>query len=229
MTGPAFALSYARRFNVVLAAAMLLLMVAAAPLPALAEPERVAPPQSSVPDVATADDEFSKQLNELKKTFADLAKKFEDSAKSIDRLNSAEDARKEIEELRDHVSKLLGAVADNGTVASLGVKALARAEEKLKSLEQETRYKQEDKQFLIERWRELKTATESAIKELEGARKDFAELLRKLQTSEDFIDELLQIREHQRALDVIHQLTDGIRDASDKLKKLLGTIKTPGA
>jgi hypothetical protein len=53
--------------------------------------------------------------------------------------------------------------------------------------------------------------------------------LRKLQTSEDFIDELLQIREHQRALDVIHTLTDGIRDASEKLKKLLGTIKTPGA
>jgi DNA repair exonuclease SbcCD ATPase subunit len=224
MSGPVFALSYARRFSALLAAALLLLMVAATPRLVLAEPERIAPP-----DVATADDEFSRQLNELKKTFADLAKKFEDSAKSIDRLNSAEDARKEIEELRDHVSKLLGAVADNGTVASLGVKALARAEEKLKSLEQETRYKQEDKQFLIERWRELKTATESAIKELEGARKDFAELLRKLQTSEDFIDELLQIREHQRALDVIHQLTDGIRDASDKLKKLLGTIKTPGA
>jgi DNA repair exonuclease SbcCD ATPase subunit len=224
MTGPVLALRYARRFNAVLAAALLLLMVAATPGAVLAEPA-----QSTAPDVATADDEFSRQLNELKQTFADLAKKFEDSAKSIDRLNSAEDARKEIEELRDHVSKLLGAVADNGTVASLGVKALARAEEKLKSLEQETRYKQEDKQFLIERWRELKTATESAIRELESARKDFAELLRKLQTSEDFIDELLQIREHQRALDVIHQLTDGIRDASDKLKKLLGTIKTPGA
>jgi hypothetical protein len=60
----------------------------------------------------------------------------------------------------------------------LGTKALSRAEEKLKSLEQETRYKQEDKQFLIERWRELKGATEDAIKELEGARKEFAELLR---------------------------------------------------
>jgi DNA repair exonuclease SbcCD ATPase subunit len=204
-------------------AAALLLLVAGAPSSVLAQAERTAA------ELNTADDEFSRQLAELKKTFADLSKKFDESAQTIDRLNSAEAARKEIEELRDHVSKLLGAVADNGTVASLGVKALARAEEKLKSLEQETRYKQEDKQFLIERWRELKTATESAIKELEGARKDFAELLRKLQTSEDFIDELLQIREHQRALDVIHQLTDGIRDASDKLKKLLGTIKTPGA
>jgi len=74
-----------------------------------------------------------------------------------------------------------------------------------------------------------KVATESAIKELEGARRDFADLLRKLQTSEDFIDELLQVRGTSARLDVIHQLTDGIRDASDKLKKLLGTIKTLGA
>ena len=137
--------------------------------------------------------------------------------------------RQEIEELRDHVGQLLGAVADNGAVWGLGAKALSHAEAKLKALEQETRFKQEDKQFLLERWRDLKAATEGAIRELESARKDFAELLRKLQTNEDFIDELLQIQEHQRALDVIHKLTDGIRDASDKLKKLLSTIKTPGA
>jgi DNA repair exonuclease SbcCD ATPase subunit len=224
MTGRAFPFTYIKRCSVLLAAAMLLLFVIATPRPVLAQTER-----SAAADAATADDEFTRQLNELKRTFGDLSKKFEDSAKSIDRLSSAEAARKEIEELRAHVGTLLGAVADNGTVSSLGAKALSRAEEKLKSLEAETRYKPEDKQFLIERWRELKVATESAIKELEGARRDFAELLRKLQTSEDFIDELLQVREHQRALDVIHQLTDGIRDASDKLKKLLGTIKTPGA
>src|SRR5215471_6020434 len=188
----------------------LLLLVAAG----TAQPVRTEPAPSAAP--STADDEFSRQLSELKRSFADLSKKFDDSARSID-------------ELRAAVSQLLGAVADNGTVFSLGSRALAHAEEKLKSLEQETRYKQEDKQFLIERWRELKDATESAIRELESARKDFSELLRKLQTSEDFIDELLQIREHRRALDVIHQLTDGIRDASDKLKKLLGAIKTPGA
>jgi DNA repair exonuclease SbcCD ATPase subunit len=211
------------RFPGVLQAALLLLIVVMAPAGVLAQADKAAP------ELRTADDEFSRQLSELKRTFADLSRKFEDSAQTIDRLNSAEAARKEIEELRDHVGKLLGAVADNGTVWSLGTKALNRAEEKLKSLEQETRYKQEDRQFLIERWRELKAATEGAIKELEGARKEFAELLRKLQTSEDFIDELLQIQEHQRALDVIHTLTDGIRDASDKLKKLLGTIKTPGA
>jgi DNA repair exonuclease SbcCD ATPase subunit len=200
-----------------------MLLVVTAPAGVLAQAEK------ATPELRTADDDFSRQLGELKRTFSDLSKKFEDSAQNIDRLNSADAARKEIEELRDHVGKLLAAVADNGTVWGLGTKALSRAEEKLKSLEQDTRYKQEDRQFLIERWRELKAATEGAIKELEGARKEFAELLRKLQTNEDFIDELLQIREHQRALDVIHTLSDGIRDASEKLKKLLGAIKTPGA
>ena len=211
------------RFPVEVWIALLLLVVAAAPIKALAQSEK------SAPELRTADDEFSRQLGELKRTFADLSKKFDDSAQTIEHLNSADTARKEIEELREHVGKLLAAVADNGAVWSLGTKALRRADEKLRSLEQETRFKQEDKQLLIDRWRELRTATEGAIKELEGARREFSELLRKLQTNEDFIDELLQIREHQRALDVIHTLTDGIRDASEKLKNLLGAIKTPGA
>jgi DNA repair exonuclease SbcCD ATPase subunit len=205
--------------------ALLLLLIAATPpiAPALAQPERAA-----APDMRTADDEFSRQLSELKKTFADLSKKIEDSSQTIGRLDNAEAARKEIEELRAYVGALLDAVADNGTVWSLGVKALKRAEDKLKMLERETRYKPEDRQYLMERWRELKVATEAAIGELELARKDFAGLLRTLQTNEDFIDELLQVREHAKALEVIHKLTDGIRDASDKLKKLLTTLKTPG-
>src|SRR5262245_11515107 len=183
---------------------------------------------AAAPDARAADDEFSRQLNELKKTFTDLSKRIDDSAQTMGRSQNAEAARKEIEELRAHVGALLGAVADNGTVWNLGAKALRRAEDKLKALDQETRYKPEEKQFLIQRWRELKVATEGAIGELEKARKDFAELLRTLQTNEDFIDELLQVREHEKALEVIQRLTDGIRDASDKLKKLLTTIKTPG-
>ena len=176
----------------------------------------------------SADVQFSQQLDELKKSFGEVGRQIDESAKSIDTIKSPEQGRKSIEELRGQVAKLLDAVADNGEISRLGAKALALAEEKLKSLDRETRFKPEEKQYLVNRWRELRAATETAIRDLDGARKDFADLLRSLQTSEDYIDELLQIREHEKALQVIHQLSDGIRDASVKLKKLLGSIKPPG-
>jgi hypothetical protein len=54
-------------------------------------------------------------------------------------------------------------------------------------------------------------------------------LLQTLQSNEDFISELVQIRQAQKALDVIRQLTRDIRDASSQLNKLIGGIKPPGA
>jgi DNA repair exonuclease SbcCD ATPase subunit len=185
--------------------------------------------QTETADMATADDEFSRQLRDLKKSFGEVARQIEDGAQIIDRTQDPEQGRKSIQELRNHVGRLLGAVADNGEVSKLGAKALSRADEKLRTLEQETRFKPDEKQFLIDKWRELRASTEAANRELDRARRDFAELLRTLQTNEDYIDELLQIREHEKALVVIHQLTDGIRDASTKLQKLLGAIKPPGA
>lgn len=185
-------------------------------------------PARAQADSKPADAQFSEQLDALKKSFADVGRQIDESAKSIDSIKSPEEGRKSIEELRAQVAKLLSAVADNGEISALGAKALSLAEEKLKSLERETRFKPEERQYLLNRWRELRAATEAAIRDLDGARKDFAELLRSLQTSEDYIDELMQIREHEKALQVIHQLSEGIRDASIKLKKLLGSIKPPG-
>ena len=62
-----------------------------------------------------------------------------------------------------------------------------------------------------------------------GARKEFADLLRTLQANEDFVDELVQIRQAQKALEVIQRLTQDIREANDQLKRLIGGIKPPGA
>jgi hypothetical protein len=179
-------------------------------------------------DSAAVEDEFSRQLGELKKTFGDIGKQIEDTTKTLDTLKAPEKARKGLEDLREHVSKLLGAVADNGEVSRLGISTLNHANEKLKALERDTRFKPEQKQILLAGWRDLKAATERAIVELDSARRDFADLLRTLQTSEDYIDELLQIRQHEKALEVIQQLTEHIRQASKKLNELLGA-KSPGA
>jgi DNA repair exonuclease SbcCD ATPase subunit len=191
--------------------------------PARAQTEQAAPA-----DVITPVEEYARQVEQLKKSYPDLAKRIEDSAKTIDEVTDVDKARKEIEELRTIVGNMLGAVSDNGTVSQLGAKALAHARGKLKTLEQEQRFKQEEKQFLADLWRTLIAETERATDDLDNARKEFAELLRTLQTREDFIDELMQVRRAAEAIRVIRQLTREIRDASDKLKALINGIKPPG-
>jgi DNA repair exonuclease SbcCD ATPase subunit len=198
---------------------LLLALVSAAPLRAA----------SAAPDAISPVEDFSKELDKLKKSFGDLGKKIDESAKAIDSYNDVEKTRKEIEDLRAAVAALLDAVADNGGLATLGDKALTRARDKLKELEQDTRFKPEERAFLIEQWRKLRDDTERATQELGGARTRFAELLRTLQANEDFIEELVQIRQAQKVIEVIHQLTHDIRGASDQLQRLIGGIKPPGA
>jgi len=187
-----------------------------------------APAISAGTDAVTPVEEFSRQIDELKKTFSDLEKKIEEAAKSIDRTTDIESARQEIGELRGLVSGLLNPVSDNGEVAQLGVKALNHAREKVKALEQDTRFTREEQQYLIGEWRKLVDETEQATEELGAARSEFIQLLRVLQSREDFIDELMQIRRATEATKVIHQLASDIRAASDALKSLIRAIKPPG-
>jgi DNA repair exonuclease SbcCD ATPase subunit len=174
-------------------------------------------------------DEFSKQLEDFQKSVPDLNKRIQDSAASIDQTSDVAKARAEIDQLRAEVSSLLGAVADNGPVSQLGVKALGHIHDKLKALQQDTRFKPEERQYLIGQWQELQGETEAATKELDDARAQFAGLLQTLQQNEDFIGELLEIRQAERALQVIRSLSHDIRDASNQLNKLIGGIKPPGA
>jgi DNA repair exonuclease SbcCD ATPase subunit len=210
--------------SVVLVAGVLLFLVLAAPIRSAC----------AAPDAITPVEDFSRELDKLKKTFSDLDKRIDDSAKMIDSLNGdgssdVDKAKKEIEDLRARVGSLLDVVADNGALDKLGDKALSRARDKLKELEQDNRFKPEERNFLVEQWRRLRDDTERATQELGTARNRFAELLRTLQANEDFIDELVQIRQAQKVIDVIHQLTREIRGASDQLQRLISGIKPPGA
>jgi DNA repair exonuclease SbcCD ATPase subunit len=179
-------------------------------------------------DAFTPVEEYARKVEEFTKNAPNLNKKIEDSAKAIDSLADVPKARSEIEQLRAVVADLLGRVTDNGELARLGGKALDHSRRKLKTLEQEIRFKPEERQFLVDHWRELIRQTERAADDLEKARQEFAELLKTLQTREDFIDELLQIKRAAEAIKVIRQLTSELRDASEKLKTLIGGIKPPG-
>ena len=173
--------------------------------------------------------EFSQQLEAFQKSVPDLNKSIQDTAGTIDSATDVEKARGEIDKLRETVSALLAAVSDNGPVSLLGAKALDHIHDKLKRLTQDNRFKPEERQFLIDQWRKLETQTEGATKELDDARAQFAGLLQTLQDNEDFIGELLEIRQAEKALEVIRHLTHDIRDASTQLNKLIGGIKRPGA
>jgi DNA repair exonuclease SbcCD ATPase subunit len=216
-----FGVGHLRRALV--AATVAVLMGLGAACPALAQADR-----SPSADAFTPVEEFSKQLEQFKNSIPELSKKIDESAASVERWSNIEEARKEIEALRAVVGAALGAVSDNGPVSQLGVKALGHAREKLRALENDTRFKPEERRFLVDQWRSLREQTERANEELGGARREFVELLRTLQANEDFIDELLQLRQANRALQVIQRLTKDIRDASEQLKKLIGAIRPPG-
>ncbi len=178
-------------------------------------------------DALTPVEEFSKQLDGLKKTFTDLNRRIENSAKTIDRQTSAEASRREIEELRDIVGSLLGAVADNGEISQLGAKALAHARAKAKGLATETRYTPEQREFLMREWDKLARETEAATGELDAARGRFAKLLRTLQTNDDYVGELMEIRQGTEALRVIRDLAKEIHAASDMLNNFINAIAPP--
>jgi DNA repair exonuclease SbcCD ATPase subunit len=208
---------------------VLALLAAAAALVLWATSTASAETSPQTPDAITPVEEFSRQLEQFKSSIPQLNKRIEDSTAAVDRWTNVERARKEIEELRALVGSALGAVSDNGAVSQLGTRALEHAREKLRTLEQDTRFRPEERQFLTEQWRRLRADTERANDELAAARKEFADLLRTLQANEDFVDELVQIRQAQKALEVIQRLTQDIRQANDQLKRLIGGIKPPGA
>jgi DNA repair exonuclease SbcCD ATPase subunit len=212
-----------RRDGGLVVALLALLFAVAAPRPVSAQTD-----QATTSDAITPVEEYARQVDELKKSYPDLAKKIEESAKAIDELNDVGKARQEIEELRDLVAGMLASVTDNGVVSELGQKALNHARSKYKSLESETRFKPEERQFLLDLWGKLITETERATADLDNARKEFADLLRTLQTREDFVDELMQVRRAAEAIKVMRQLTQEIRDASLKLKTLIGGLHPPG-
>jgi DNA repair exonuclease SbcCD ATPase subunit len=174
-------------------------------------------------------DEFSQQLEAFQKSVPDLTQRIQDGAGVIDSATNIDKARAEIDSLRQDVSTLLAAVADNGPIAQLGAKALNHIHDKLQALAQDGRFKPEERQYLLDQWQRLQAQTQDATKELQDARAQFAGLLQTLQSNEDFIGELIEIRQAEKALDVIRGLTQDIRNASSQLNKLIGGIKPPGA
>ncbi len=173
-------------------------------------------------------EEFNAQVGKVKDSLEALNKRIEDGVKGIETVSKPEEARHQVDDLRALVAEALGLVSDNGDVATLGQKALAFAQNKQKELQADTRFAPSDRDYLLSEWRRIIAETERATNDLAGARQEFSQLLRTVQTRGDYIEELQAINNAQKMLEVIRKLAGELRSASDVMKSFIRTLTPPG-
>jgi len=177
---------------------------------------------------SAAIDDFARAFKTLKDSLGELPKKIEDANRLVETNADPVTAQKQLDALRAIVSQVLGLVADNGTVATLGQTAVTAARRKLTEHRQETRFTQEQKDYLAREWQRVTRETESAVADLDAARKELAELLRLIQTNEDFLKELQELHQAHQTIEVIKTLTASLRDVSYRLRDLIqNRMKVP--
>jgi hypothetical protein len=216
------------RLNLLLRAAAFILAAGFSCVPAFAQTAESpsASAQSLSPNPV---DDFKKQSEDVKKNLQSVLTKIDQSAKEIETLSNPETAKKQIEDLQEVIANALGAVADNGAAAQLGEKALKYARDKQRQLESETKFKPDERDLLVREWKRIGDETEQATADLTKERGDFARLLRMVQTRGDFITELQAINNAQRMLDVIRQLANDIKSASEAMKAYVHTVVPSGS
>ena len=181
----------------------------------------------SAPESA-AIDEFARAFKGLKDSLDDLPKKIEDTHRQIEANSDPATAQQQLDALRGVVSQVLGLVADNGTVARLGQTALTGARNKLGEQRQNTQFNQEQKDYLVREWQRVVRETEGAVADLDAARREVAELLRIVQSNEDYLKELQALHQAHQTVEVIKNLTVSLRDISIRLRDLIqNRMKVP--
>jgi hypothetical protein len=173
--------------------------------------------------------EFKSQFKEVRKNLEAANGKIQSSANAIEKLSSPQAARKQVEELQAMVSETLGLVSDNGDFASLGAKALSYSRSKLEQMRKETRFDDKERKALEQRWERITADTEKAVTDLTTAGREFAQLLRVIQTRGDYAREILEAENAEAMVKVIQNLANDIRNGSEALKAFIRTLTPPDA
>lgn len=189
-----------------------------------------------LPTYALATDESQTPLTEFKSQFKEVRRsletahgKIQNGARAIEKLSDPQSARKQVEELQALVSEALGLVSDNGDFAQLGAKALGYSRSKLEQMRKETRFDDKDRRALEQRWEKITADTEKAVADLSTAGREFAQLLRVIQTRGDYAREVLEAENAEAMVKVIQNLADDIRNGSEVLKAFIRTLTPPDA
>ena len=176
---------------------------------------------------ATPVDDFAKEYKDFKERLTALPKKIEDTSRSVEGQTAAASTHQQLNALRAIVSTALAQVADNGAVAKMGQTALNYTRRKLSDLQQDTHYTKDQREYLIKEWTATSRLTAGAVDELEASRKELADLLKVLQSNDDFLKELEQLNNAAKTVEVIRDLTAGLREISGHLKIILQRMNSP--
>jgi uncharacterized phage infection (PIP) family protein YhgE len=169
----------------------------------------------------TTFDQFTKDFEQLKKDLAGLQKKIEDTTQLVKANTTPGAAKEQIDSLRQVVAGLLAAVADDGGVAKLGQAALNYVHGKLSEVQQDTHFPKYQKDKLVTEWQRISRETETAVADLETGRRELSDLLRVLQTNEDFIVQMEELRQAQATAAAIADLANQLHVISEQLKDLV--------
>ena len=210
--------------------AVALAIALALPAAGLAQPApRPAQQQRAETPVQNPVDDFNGSVAEVKKSLEELSGRIDQSSKTIEALSTSAAARAELDKLQGLVADALGLVSDDSRVATLGQKVIDFARAKQAQLEGESKFTKEERDFLLGEWRRIAADAVAANDKLNGARGEFAALLRTVQTRSDYIEELQALNNADRMLEVVRQLAGELRSATDTLKLFVRTITPPQA
>jgi len=199
-------------------------------MPVVVAPTIVRAESASSADVAAQVDELARQRAELVTRLKGLKGKIDSAGDLIGRkAGAAEVARATVEELRAVVSPLLAAVADNGDISQLAMKALKNASDRKAALERDTRFTPDERARLVAAWDVRIKATAEANVELEKARTKFLQLMYTLQTKEDLIGEWAAIAAQDEVINAMHELTAALNETSVDVKNFIALLEGAGS
>jgi hypothetical protein len=179
-------------------------------------------------EIAAQGDEFSRQKADLLNRLKDLKVKIEEAGKTIsDKADAPEQARRTIDDMRAVLSPLLAAVADNGEVGQLGVKALKNAIDRKASLERDQRFTPEDRQRLVDAWAKRVKSTGEAVAELQKARTTLLKAMITLQTKEDLMAEWAALQSQDEVVAIVKQLAQSFNETSANIQNFIALLEAP--
>lgn len=176
---------------------------------------------------AHAQQQFQKQLKELKTDLTALDEQIKKKVANINNHLSGDAALKEIDALRERVSDLLQQAANNGPISMLGQEALRNARNRLRNERQDTTLTADERQRLLKDGTRVVAETEASVKALERARMKFLSLLKKLQNKEHYIGELMAWHDQEAVAKAIKDLADTLNKASVTIEKVISIIEAP--